>query len=252
MLQEPFSVGNSFIHRTDPRFRLVSALMYCTVVAVLYGFPSLIASTGFSLALVRAAGLAGKTVLKRLALVNGFVLLFLIILPLTAKGEILFSIGFLRIYQTGVILALQIALKSNAILMAFIALVSTMNFSTLGHALNSLGLPQKFVFLFILTYRYIFVIEQEYKKIWRSLKVRGFSPRTSLHCYKTYAYMIGMIFVKASARADRVYRAMRCRGFTGCFYTLAEFPTSGKNWLFLFFICSCTILLIIMEIFFYG
>lgn len=252
MLQEPFSVGNSFLHRTDPRFRLVSALLYSIVVAVLYGFFSLIASTVFSLALVRAAGLDGKTVLKRLALVNGFVLLFLLILPLTAGGDILFSIGFLQIYQPGVVLALQIALKSNAIIMAFIALVSTMNFSTLGHALNSLGLPRKFVFLFILTYRYIFVIEQEYKKIWRSIKIRGFSPRTSLHCYKTYAYMIGMIFVKASARAERVYQAMRCRGFNGGFYTLSEFPSSRKNWLFLFFMLFSTTLIILMELYFYG
>ncbi len=252
MLQEPFSVGNSFLHRTDPRFRLVSALLYSIVVAVLYGFFSLIASAVFSLALVRAAGLDGKTVLKRLALVNGFVLLFLLILPLTAGGDIFFSIGFLHIYQPGVVLALQIALKSNAIIMAFIALVSTMNFSTLGHALNSLGLPHKFVFLFILTYRYIFVIEQEYKKIWRSIKIRGFSPKTTLHCYKTYAYMIGMIFVKASARAERVYRAMRCRGFNGSFYTLAEFPSSGKNWLFLFFMLFSTFLIILMELYFYG
>ncbi len=252
MLNEPFSIGNSFIHRTDPRLRLISAFVYSIVVAVLYGFPSLIASVGFSFALVRVAGLNGKAVLKRLALINGFVLLFWLILPFTAGGNILYSLGPLNIYETGVFLALQITLKSNAIIMAFIALVSTMNFSTLGHALNSLRLPQKFVFLFVLTYRYIFVIEQEYKKIWRSIKVRGFFPKTTIHCYKTYAYMIGMIFVRASARADRVYRAMLCRGFDGSFYTLAEYPSSGKNRLFLCLIFFCTFSIIFLEIVFHG
>lgn len=252
MLSEPFAIGNSVIHRIDPRFRLLSALVYSIVLAVLYGFPALTAATAVSLVLVRTAKLNGRAVLKRLALVNGFVFLFWLILPFTAKGEILYAIGPVSIYEPGVVLALQITLKSNALIMAFIALVSTMAFSTLGYALNSLGLPRKFVFLFILTYRYIFVIEQEYKKIWRSIKIRGFSPKTSIHCYKTYAYMIGMIFVRASARADRVYRAMLCRGFDGRFYTLSEFPASGKNWLFLGLMMACTAVIIFMESFFYG
>lgn len=252
MLQEPFAVGNSIIHRIDPRFRLISALLYSIVVAILYGFYPLIASVLISGALIRTAGLDGKAVLKRLALVNGFVLIFWLILPFTAKGNILYTIAFLNIYEPGVVLALQVTLKSNAIIMAFIAMVSTMSFSTLGHTLNSLGLPQKFVFLFVLTYRYIFVIEQEYKKIWRSIKIRGFSPKTTIHCYKTYAYMIGMIFVKASARADRVYRAMLCRGFDGCFYTLSEFPSSSRNWFFLVMMIFLSAFILLLEFYFYG
>ncbi len=251
MLSEPFAIGNSVIHRIDPRFRLVSVFLYSIAAAVIYGFPALAAAAVFSLVLLRAARLDGKAVLKRLALVNGFVLLFWLILPFTAKGDILYTAGPLTIYEPGVIMALQITLKSNAIIMAFIALVSTMSFSTLGHALNNLGFPKKFVFLFVLTYRYIFVIEQEYQKIWRSIKIRGFSPNTTIHCYKTYAYMIAMIFVRASARADRVYRAMLCRGFDGRFYTLSHFPASKKNGLFLAALFLYTGFIIFMEIY-YG
>lgn len=251
MLNEPFAIGNSIIHRTDPRFRLVSGIIYSIVVAILHSFPALTASTLFSIFLLIIAGLDIRTVLKRLALINGFVLLFWLILPFTAGGNIIYTIGPLNIYEPGVALALQITLKSNAIIMAFISLISTMSFSTLGHSLNSLGLPKKFVFLFILTYRYIFVIEQEYNKIWRSIKIRGFTPKTTIHCYKTYAYMIGMIFVRASARADRVYRAMLCRGFNGNFYTLSKYPSSKKNWLFLFLIFLITAIIASMEIYSY-
>jgi cobalt/nickel transport system permease protein len=252
MLSEPFAVGNSIIHRTDPRFRLVSGFLYSIAVAVLYSFPALIASIGFSTALLIAAGLDGKAVFKRLALINGFVLFFWLILPFTTQGNIIYAFGPINIYEPGIILAAQISLKSNAIIMAFIALVSTMNFSTLGHSLSSLGFPRKFVFLFVLTYRYIFVIELEYKKIWRSIKIRGFSPKTSLHCYKTYAYMIGMIFVKASARADRVYRAMLCRGFNGNFYSLAHYPSSRANWIFLLLVLFFSGFIILMEIYYYA
>ena len=158
--------------------------------------------------------------------------LFWVILPFTAGGEIVYQLGPLDIQKRGIVLAAQITLKSNAILLALIALTATMSFATLGHAMNQLKFPEKLVYLLLLTYRYIFVIEQEYKKILRAIKIRGFSPGTSLHCYKTYAYVIGMLFVRASARAERVYQAMRCRGFAGKYYSLAEFVSRPGNYVF--------------------
>ena len=52
MLQEPFSTGNSQIHRLDPRFKMVLATVYAFVVALSNNFPALIAALIFSFALV--------------------------------------------------------------------------------------------------------------------------------------------------------------------------------------------------------
>ncbi|MFP3981634.1 MAG: cobalt ECF transporter T component CbiQ [Desulfobacterales bacterium] len=232
MLDEPFASGNSVIHRLDPRFRVMAAIVYSFVVAIVYRFPALGLALAASLTMIRLAGLDPGRVFYRLLLVNGFVALFWVILPFTAGGEIIYQLGPLDIQKRGIVLAAQITLKSNAILLALIALTATMSFATLGHAMNQLKFPEKLVYLLLLTYRYIFVIEQEYKKILRAIKIRGFSPGTSLHCYKTYAYVIGMLFVRASARAERVYQAMRCRGFAGKFYSLAEFDSSRRNHVF--------------------
>ena len=239
MINEPFAVGNSVIHRLDPRFKITAAIAYSIAVAVVYRFPSLFVAFAASLIMLWLAGLHMQSVLKRLFLVNGFVLMFWLILPFTAEGEVIYRVGPVALYLPGIILAGQITLKCNAILMALIALVSTMSFATLGRALNYMKFPEKFVFLFILTYRYIFVIEGEYKRIWRAVKIRGFYPKTAIHCYKTYAYMIGILFIRAAARAERVYRAMKCRGFQGRFYTLAEFQPSAINWLFSAIIVLC-------------
>ena len=232
MLDEPFASGNSVIHRLDPRFRVIAAIVYSFVVAIVYRFPALGLALAASLTMIRLANLDPGRVFSRLLLVNGFVALFWVILPFTAGGEILYQLGPLDIQKRGIVLAAQITLKSNAILLALIALTATMSFATLGHAMNQLKFPEKLVYLLLLTYRYIFVIEQEYKKILRAIKIRGFSPGTSLHCYKTYAYVIGMLFVRASARAERVYQAMRCRGFAGKFYSLAEFDSRLRNYVF--------------------
>jgi cobalt/nickel transport system permease protein len=112
------------------------------------------------------------------------------------------------------------------------ALVATMTIATLGHAMNNLRLPDKIVFLLLITYRYFFVIEQEYNRLSTAMKIRGFRPKTDLHTYKTFAYLVGMLFVRASDRAVRVHQAMKCRGFNGKFHSLHVFPPHRRNKVF--------------------
>ena len=98
-----------------------------------------------------------------------------------------------------------------------------MSAATLCTALGRLRVPKKIVYLMLMTYRYIFVLEAEYRRLLTAARVRCFTPRTGLHAYRTYAYLIGMLFVRAAVRSERVVEAMKCRGFRGRFYSLAEF-----------------------------
>ena len=232
MIQEPFAVGHSFVHRLDPRIRISTATVYSLVVAVSMTFQTLITAFIISLILLGLTQINIKKVMKRLAVVNGLILLFWLLLPLTFEGEALFHVGPLTVTRPGVLLSARITIKSNAILLTFISLVATMSIATLGHAMDRLGIPSKIVHLLLLTYRYIFVIEQEYQRLTRSAKIRGFRPRTNMHTYRTVAYFIGMLFVRASNRAERVHQAMLCRGFNGKFFCLSDFVFSSKDWFF--------------------
>lgn len=252
MMDEPFANGQSMIHRIDPRFRVVAATGYSFVVALSYGFAPLMAALGVSVALVLLARLKPGRVCRRLLIVNGFIALFWIMLPLTYGGPALYTIGPVDLSRAGIILAAKLTIKSNAILLALIALLASQSFATLGQALHRLRVPGKLVFLLMLTYRYVFVIEQEHQKILRAVRIRGFEPATSLHTYKTLAYVIGMLFVRASHRADRVYRAMQCRGFSGRFYSLAEFSASPANWIFLCAMTGAAAGIIGLEWIYYG
>ena len=235
MISEPFASGNSILHRTDPRIRLVVAALFSLVVALSFDFTALMVSLGVAVILAFLARLNPVMLFKRLLPVNGFVLLLWLFLPWTYSGETIYSLKGLEITRQGIELAAILTIKCNVILLLLVTLVSTMSFVTMGHALHRLGLPDKFVALFVLTYRYIFVIEQEYERITRALKIRGFIPRTNLHTYKTYAYIVGMLFVLATERAERVYFAMRCRGYNGRFYSLSEFRSSPGSLIFLLF-----------------
>ncbi|MBI9084584.1 MAG: cobalt ECF transporter T component CbiQ [Desulfobacterales bacterium] len=230
MISEPFAFGDSAIHRLDPRLRVVLATAYSTVVAVADRMPVLACALGVSLILAGLARLDPVAAGKRLLAVSGFLLLLWMVLPLTTEGDPVFALGPFTASREGIWLAAQISLKSIAIVLAFMALIATMTFAALGHALNRLHLPDKLVFLLLMAYRYIFVIAQEYQRLYRAALIRGFRPKTNLHTYKTYAYLIGMLFVRAADRAERVFRAMRCRGFNGSFHALRQVSPNRTNW----------------------
>jgi len=229
---ETFAVGDSPMHRLDPRIKIVSATLFSFTVALASDFSALFAALGASLILIVFSGLDFRSVLKRLALVNGFILFFWLVLPLTVPGEPVMRIGPFSPTREGVLLSAQITVKSNAILISLIALLATSSISTLGHGLNRLRVPDKLVLLLLLTFRYIFVLMQEYQRLRRAIQIRGFKPGTNLHSYRTYAYLVGMLFVRAAARAERVHQAMLCRGFQGRFLSLRVFSleTSDKIW----------------------
>jgi cobalt/nickel transport system permease protein len=248
MISEPFAIGDSMIHRLDPRIRVSLTGVYAFVIALAYQFPVLIMAFVLSSIPVFIARIDLKEVLKRMLIVNALILLLWVILPFTFHGEVLTRMGSLAIYRPGVILAAQITLKSNAILLAFITLIATMPFATLGHALHRLRVPEKIVHLLLMTYRYIFVIEHEYLRLMRAAKIRGFRPGTNVNTYRTFAYIIGMLFVRSAARAERVHQAMLCRGFKGKFYSLQEFQIGSASWAFAIIMTAIIVGLVTLEL----
>lgn len=232
MIDEPFATGSSVIHRLDPRFRTVFAVFLSIEMALLKDFSALVFSLLSACLLVLVARLNIREVMKRLSSVFRFLVLLWVVIPLTYEGTTAWQTGWLTWTTQGIELSCQISMKSIAILMIFMSLVSTMHLSTLGRALKRLRLPGKLVHLLLMTYRYIFVIGQEYQRLYTAMKIRGFRPDTSLHSYRTYAYLFGMLFVRASKRAERVHQAMVLRGFNGRFYSLDTFKPSYINWIF--------------------
>ena len=236
------------MHRLDPKIRIL-VLFFLSIAAALCD--NLIIASGYiilSLGLTGLAKLPVKVMAKRLSPLFWFLLMIWVFLPLTFEGDIVYQYGWLRVSFQGILLSAKITLKSIAILLMFSSLVATMPIASLGSGLHQLRVPDKLVFLFLMTYRYIAVIQDEYMRLLRAAKFRGFKPGTNLHSYRTYAFLAGMLFVRASFRAKRVYQAMRCRGFQEKFYTLDRYPPNGLNYLFLWVMILAGLGLALTEI----
>ena len=232
MFEEPHYKDSILLH-VDPRIKIVTVFFFSVVVAILNQIPVLLCAWAFGLLMVLTAKVSKRDVVKRLTPVNLFVCFLWLILPLTFPGKPMIYLGPFPVTHEGVLYATRITIKSNAIMLVMIVMVTTTSIFTLGHAMHELRVPQKIVHLFFFTYRYLHVMQREYRRLVNSMKIRGFKAKTNVHTYRTFAYMIGMILVKSFDRAQRVHNAMLCRGFTGKLYSLKTFSMKKRDILFL-------------------
>ena len=161
------------------------------------------------------------------------VLFFMLaLLPFTVPGDPVFTLwGFAASWQ-GLGQAVEIALTANAVILALMVLVGTLEPVTLGHALYRLRCPERLVHLLMFTLRYIEVLREEYLRLRAAMKLRGFRPGSNWHSYRSFGYLVGMMLVRAIERSERILEAMKCRGFSGRIVLLREFALSRRDWLF--------------------
>lgn len=233
MLEHDIINRESYLYRLDPRAKIIAAFTFSLLVALLNRWLPLVLSLFFGSCAFYVSGLQLNVLARRLIPANVFLLFLWLLLPFSVEGAILFRIGPLTATWEGMAYAMRITMKSNAIMMVLIVLVSATSVLDLGNALSGLKVPEKIVQLLFFTYRYIHVLYMEYNRLTSALKVRVFQPNTDFHTYKTYAYLVGMLLVRSSSRAERVYNAMLCRGFTGKFYSLNTFSLTAKDRYFL-------------------
>lgn len=232
-IQEPFADGASVVHRLDPRGKTVVAALFAILIATTTTYATALAGLALALLYLALARLPLRQVLVRLLLVNSFIFFLWFVLPFTYPGDPLWRFGPLAASRQGLIFTGLITIKSNAIIIALIALVATVPVVTLGQALHQMRVPDKLAHLLLFTYRYIYVFEQEYRRLVQAMKIRGFQPRTNLHTYRSYAYLAAMLLVRSFDRAERVFQAMLCRGFHGTFYSLKSFSWHRRDGIFL-------------------
>ncbi len=229
MLNEKAIDHSSLMARFDPRLKIIGMVLFSVLVAVMERKAAIGFAFLLSITMVFLSGLKFRDVVKGLAPVNSMVIFLWFFLPLSVNGVDIRILGPLTASREGIDLAVLITLKANVMMLMFISFAATTNVMTAGQALACLGLPSKLVHLFFFTYRYIFVIESEFITLRTAMAIRGFVPRTSVHTYRSYAYLVGMLLVRSWDRAERVYRAMICRGFNGTFYSLSGFAMTRKD-----------------------
>jgi cobalt/nickel transport system permease protein len=225
---DAYADGNSFFHNWTPAVKVCALLPYCFLVVSLKSLFWCAVALIISILAVFFCNIPWRRGLHRLGAMSGFLLMFLVMVPFSGParmGETVLIFPLLQslpFHLTGFFLALTIVLKAFAIALMMEPMLGTSSLPITLQGFAGLGMPPTITQMILLTYRYIFVFQQEIIRMYRSMRVRGFTARTDLTTMRTMGNFFGMLFISSFDRTQKVYEAMHCRGYQGTFPTFQQ------------------------------
>ncbi len=234
---------NSPLHRFDPRIKIISFIVLIFSIVLLPAVELALVALFASIIFLLVSQLPVRFVMQHIRWVFVFIVPFLMIMPFTVRGNELFTFGGLGVTYEGVEFGFLVSIRALAAVMLIFPMVGTMRFDTTLKALYQMRVPSLLVQMLMFTYRYIFIFIDEFSRMQRAMKSRGFKVGTNLHTFTTIGRAVGMLLVRSYERAERVYQAMLSAGYTGNPRTLFEFRSSPKDYIYGFIIIGFAVLL---------
>lgn len=238
------------IHRIDPRAKIIT--LFAFILFVIFTKPTSFITFALYGALIFTLILFSKIplgfIFKRSLVIIPFVLMIAIFIPFFKKGEVQggYSFGSLKLTVTygGLMVFWNVLVKSYLSILLMILLSVTTKFSNLLRALEKLRCPKMITMILAFMYRYIYVLVDELIRMKRAKNSRTVGGRRWFHI-RALADMIGVLFLRAYERGERVYLAMCSRGFDGQIRTLDQLSLVKKD---IYWGSSIVMVLIIISI----
>ena len=137
-------------------------------------------------------------------------------------------------------------LRINAAALFYMLFLCPLRVSVLAAAMTALHAPEKLTALFVLTWRYIFLLHGGIASALASMRQRE-RGRGHLHRWRSLAAVFSTVIVRAVFRAEQVSRAMINRGFDGAFPATVVFSWRLRDSLLL--AMSAAVLLFAVALF---
>ncbi len=238
----------SILHNWDVRWKLFSLFIFiftCSAVKSSYNYFIIVF---FIISLMLFSKIKIIEILKSIRIPFMFLFIMISILILTSGGEIIFKYGIFTIYKTGIDRGINILVKSLSMYLIIYVLFNTSKIHLLMKSLIFFKIPSSFVLIILFTYRYIFFYMEDIKKLFVSAKLRGYSMLNNKQSRNTVYSMLVNMLIRSYEQSDRIYKAMKLRGFNGEFKTLDEFKSVWSDVLKSFFVFSFCSVIILVEL----
>ncbi len=217
---DKYSDRDSPVHRIDPRVKVICVLAFVVLATTSMNVYSLIVSLAILGIILVVAHVPPTWGYSRALIVIPFAGTFALVKAFTVPGTVIASWGWLTITMQGLIIAINLLLRSYVCVLSIVLLTSTTPFSTLLASLERLHVPPLITSMLSFTYRYIFVFVDEGERLGRAKTSRCIEEATYRLRLRADARTIGMVFIRAYERGERIYRSMLARGFEGKINTL--------------------------------
>ncbi len=154
--------------------------------------------------------------LKRALIAVPFVVVALAAVPFVPEGPGAVSyslgIGSAAVTRTGVLLVSNVLCKSILSIVFLTLLISSTPFRDLVTGLSELNVPSFITDTLSFMYQYLFIIMDETQRVAFARDARLYGNRWIWHA-PVIGHMIGSIFVRSFERGERIFMAMKARGY---------------------------------------
>lgn len=219
---EKLSSGKTFIHRLHPTAKLAATAIYIIAVVSFdgYSFGRLVPYVFYPTLLMALSETPYGALLKRFLVALPFCLFAGIANALSNRAAA-FAIGGMTI-SYGVVSLFTIMLRTYLCVMAVLALVAVTPLSALTDAMRRLKMPFVFVAVFEMIYRYAGVLFEEAHTMGIAYSLRGGGAKGIK--IRDMGSFVGQLLLCSIDRSERVYNAMKCRG-----YALRDLPANSRK-----------------------
>ena len=217
--------GNSFIHRLDPRTKILSMIVYIVMVFCIGNFAGYGVLALFTAICVITSRVPFKFVLKGVKPIMIFIVITALFNLFLTGGKVLWKWGFLTITYEGVRLAVFMVLRLFFLIMGTSLLTLTTSPIVLTDGLEALLSPLKRIgvpahelaMMMTIALRFVPTLLEETDKIMKAQAARGadFETGNIVRRAKAMVPILIPLFISAFRRADDLAVAMECRCYHG-------------------------------------
>ncbi len=221
------SASARHLRALTPRTLLVMALILAFGVATINSLSALPVVVLMAVTAVLVSGQA-YLVLRRLRGAALLALAVLLALSLVSGQTVLAQFGPVAFRLEGFQVGALIAVRLVSIVALTLALLTPLSPFQLVGALRGLGVPALMADLALLTLRYLDEVGTELRRAHLARRLRA--GRMGWRALPDYAGLLATSLIRAQARAERLWAAMRLRGYdTGLAMPVA--PLRALDWL---------------------
>lgn len=215
----------SVIHKLDPRVKLLGTVVYIVTVFFINDLPGLILATLALAGVIKASTVPFKYMIRGLKAIFVLLLFTVGLNMFLTPGEAIFQLGFLKITQEGVVLAVQMAIRLVYLIIGSTIMTLTTTPNNLTDGLEkSLGMLKKIHFpvhelamTMSIALRFIPILTDETDKIMKAQQARcaDFENGNLLERIKSLIPILVPLFISAIRRANDLAMAMDARCYHG-------------------------------------
>lgn len=202
------------LSRWDPRFRIVALFVLAFAISSVSSPWLLPPAVAVVAVFVALSGIPLRRLLARLRYPSLVVLALVAALPVLTGTTPAAAVGPLTLTAEGLEASLLVAVRFACIVTLALVLLGAAPLLANIRALRALGVPDIIADMALLTVRHIEVHRQDMRHMRDAMRLRGHDAgRLSWRNLRTLSWLTGSLFLRSHERSERVYKAMRLRGY---------------------------------------